>query len=171
MLGLLRAGVLCCVQGMPRLQEHTQRAVAGMCRGSGRALQGTALKHASNPDNQIHMLPSSMELRCPLCSLLLPGQLSHVAAPSQHGTVQMEDNLKAGKWGATEDPRPHLERELAAVAEKAGGQIAELERSYARGLDSLLDAQSAAGAAIDLRFLLLQVNFTDFYKNAIDDGA
>jgi uncharacterized metal-binding protein len=79
----------------------------------------------------------------------------------------MEDNMRAGKWGAFRDIGGDLSAELAEVATGAQARVAALDGAFARCLTLLLNEHSDA-MHFDLRFVMMQINFSGFYKTALD---
>jgi hypothetical protein len=81
--------------------------------------------------------------------------------------MQMEDNMRQGKWGAFRDIGGDIATELAEVASCAQDSVSRLDADYAKHLMMLLD-QHSDSMQFDLRFVMMQINFSGFYKSALD---
>ena len=84
--------------------------------------------------------------------------------------MQMEEKLRAGNWGsfkAAVDVTVDIRSELADVAASAQAKVSALDGEYAQRLMMLLDEHSDA-MHFDMRFVMMQINFSGFYKPTLD---
>lgn len=81
--------------------------------------------------------------------------------------MQMDENMRGGKWGAFRDVAKEVREELAQVAASAQAKISTLDGAYAQRLMMLLDEHSDA-MHFDMRFVMMQINFSGFYKAGLD---
>jgi ABC-type phosphonate transport system ATPase subunit len=79
--------------------------------------------------------------------------------------VQIEANVQSGSWGASHSPHDELVAQLTAAAHSGERALAALESEYGRNVAAFMQRKAEA-RHLDLRFLTVQVTFSDYFAGA-----
>lgn len=85
--------------------------------------------------------------------------------------MQTRSNMAAKGFGAREDPTTAVLAGLPDIAAHAQQWISEIEDAYESNVSNFTEKLFKQATHLDLRFLMMRIDFGDFYSSRRDRSA